>query len=1170
MVRSNWLLWLKSRTPTSSCTNRRPRFRPFLEALETRAVPAVALNATQLNGLDTNSGDNGGFIEPPDPIAAAGPNYVVEIVNSTLLFYNRQTHATTVQTLDGFFSPLYPGTSAGLFSDVYVTYDEMAGRWFISTMDVDFINVQSFFDFAVSDNSDPLSFSEMHKIETDEIAAHTLEQSFTDFPRVGWNANAYVVSFNMFGFYTEYPYNAQILTIDKNSVLDKNSSTVTSYQVDRPLPNSTMVPATMHGATATDPMWFVEEKGVEQDGTYQYLRVVKMTNYLSASPTFTDYYVKVTPYTISPFPEDPLAQITTAIDTRILSLDWRKATGHMVACQNVGLDADNNVHARWYLLSTAGTAPALMDEGDTNPGGGADTYMPSAALTDADTIGMTYLESSLSENMSMYVTGRSASDAAGTMETPKLAVAGAESYNGTRAGDFSGCQLDPITGTSFWACNEYAISGLDPSIPNWGTWISNFSITVSIDTWTGAGLTSNWSDPNNWSGNVAPSPGDILLFPAFASQFTATNDFAAGTRFTAITLSGGGYSISGNAICLATSLNDSNATGSNTVNLAITLKGAATFTAASNPADDLVLGGLINNGGFLLTLAGSGGPMELTNVISGNGGLTDASAGTVTLSGAGNTYRGATTVSAGTLLLQKSSGNAIPAALSDGATVRLAASNQIADAAAVTVSSGGLLDLNNNSDAIGALTLNSATVSTGTGTLTLGSNLVDSGASSINGNLALGTATRTITVNNTGDSLTINAIINGGVGLIKAGYGQLLLSAANSYSGTTTLSRGILAVANTNALGTGTFIAAGGTLSGSGATGITLPNAITLAGNLILGGSTDLTFNGTTTLTGSRTLTMSSTGLTTFAASIGQSGGSFSLTEGGTGRLVLLGGDTFSGGMVLSAGTLILGNSSALGNGTATLKGGTLAGNGAALIFGNALTLGGNFTFGGTSNLTFMGPATLTGSRTVTVSNTGLTTLGGAIGQSIAGLGLIKAGAGTLVLSGTNTYTGGTTVSAGTLLVNGSQTGSAVTVKSGATLGGSGTTGAVTVQSGGTLLPGSSGQTAILATGNLTLSSGSTYSALLGGPNPGASGYSQVAVNGTVTLTGSTLSLAVAPTFTPTISESFILISNDGVDPVVGTFTGLIQNATFMVGGMTFQINYQGGDGNDVVVTRIA
>ena len=63
-----------------------------------------------------------------------------------------------------------------------------------------------------------------------------------------------------------------------------------------------------------------------------------------------------------------------------------------------------------------------------------------------------------------------------------------------------------------------------------------------------------------------------------------------------------------------------------------------------------------------------------------------------------------------------------------------------------------------------------------------------------------------------------------------------------------------------------------------------------------------------------------------------------------------------------------------------------------------------------------------------------------------AGAGITKTGAGTLTLSNTNTYTGATTVNAGTLLVNGSQSGSAVTVNSGAILGGTnGTVGAISV-----------------------------------------------------------------------------------------------------------------------------
>src|SRR5262249_10355813 len=196
---------------------------------------------------------------------------------------------------------------------------------------------------------------------------------------------AYVLSFNMFGFQTEYQYNTQLLTIQKSTVLDKNAATLTYHQVDRPLPNSTLVPATMHGTSAGGPMWLVEEKGLEQNGSYANLRVVKMTNVLSASPTSTDYYVPVTAYTITPFPGDTLGTVSTALDTRILNLDWRN--NQMVAAQDVGIASDTNVHARWYEIATGGTAPALVQEGTLNPGPGVDTYMPSVALGTDGSIG---------------------------------------------------------------------------------------------------------------------------------------------------------------------------------------------------------------------------------------------------------------------------------------------------------------------------------------------------------------------------------------------------------------------------------------------------------------------------------------------------------------------------------------------------------------------------------------------------------------------------------------------------------------------------------------------------------------------------------------------------------------------------------------------------------------
>jgi hypothetical protein len=56
----------------------------------------------------------------------------------------------------------------------------------------------------------------------------------------------------------------------------------------------------------------------------------------------------------------------------------------------------------------------------------------------------------------------------------------------------------------------------------------------------------------------------------------------------------------------------------------------------------------------------------------------------------------------------------------------------------------------------------------------------------------------------------------------------------------------------------------------------------------------------------------------------------------------------------------------------------------------------------------------------------------------------------------------------------------------------------------------------------------------------------------------------------PALNDTFMIIKNDSTDAVTGTFTGLAQGATFVVSGVTFQISYTGGDGNDVVLTATA
>jgi hypothetical protein len=80
--------------------------------------------------------------------------------------------------------------------------------------------------------------------------------------------------------------------------------------------------------------------------------------------------------------------------------------------------------------------------------------------------------------------------------------------------------------------------------------------------------------------------------------------------------------------------------------------------------------------------------------------------------------------------------------------------------------------------------------------------------------------------------------------------------------------------------------------------------------------------------------------------------------------------------------------------------------------------------------------------------------------------------------------------------------------------------------------------------------------------------FDRVAVTGTVNLGGSTLT--VNSLFAPSVGDSFNIISNDGVNPVVGTFAGLPEGAVFPAGGFFFSISYVAGDGNDVTLTVLS
>jgi hypothetical protein len=244
----------------------------------------------------------------------------------------------------------------------------------------------------------------------------------------------------------------------------------------------------------------------------------------------------------------------------------------------------------------------------------------------------------------------------------------------------------------------------------------------------------------------------------------------------------------------------------------------------------------------------------------------------------------------------------------------------------------------------------------------------------------------------------------------------------------------------------------------------------------------------------------------------------------------------------------------------------------ASLSTSSTITLGSGVTTGAgdTLNLDNANKATITGSTitlggALTVFNVGADTA--TISSAISGSGsLIKTGSGTLTLAGTDTYSGTATVSAGTLAVNGSLTDSLVTVGASGTLVGNGSLSKlVTVD--GNLSPGTVGTAGTMTLGaGLSVASTANFSVDLNGTTAG-SGYDQLDVTGSVTLSNPTLALTVG--YIPAAGNTFTLINNDGSDAVSGTFNGLAEGATLRSGTQLYEISYVGGTGNDVTLTAV-
>ncbi|EDB6426303.1 autotransporter outer membrane beta-barrel domain-containing protein, partial [Salmonella enterica subsp. enterica serovar Agona] len=472
---------------------------------------------------------------------------------------------------------------------------------------------------------------------------------------------------------------------------------------------------------------------------------------------------------------------------------------------------------------------------------------------------------------------------------------------------------------------------------------------------------------------------------------------------------------------------------------ALTLSGSNTYTGGTlisggtlvaNDVNALGTGDITDNATLALNAVG-----DFDNAISGSGKVEKSGDDALTLSGS-NTYTGGTLISSGTLV---------------ASNVEALGTGDVTDNATLELNTSGTFDnaISGSGQVVKSgdkmLTLSGANSYSG-GTLISDGTLVASNVES----LGTGDVTNNATLElNTGGDFTNN--ISGSGQVVKSGDDALALSGANSYTGGTLISSGTLVATNVDALGSGD-VTDNATLELN--TGGTFDNAISGSGQVVKSGDKTLTLSGSNTYTGGTlisdgTLVASNvealgTGDVTDNATLElNTSGTFDNVISGSGQVVksgddaltLSGSNTYRGGTTISGGTLVATSVEALGTGDVT-DNATLALNTGGDFINNiggtgrveksgdqTLTLSGaNSYTGGTlissgtlvaSNVNALGSGDVTDNAVLELNT------GGTFDNAISGSGQVeKSGDGTLTLSGSNTYTGGTLISDGTLVAS--------------------------------------------------------------------------------------------------------------------------------------------------------
>jgi hypothetical protein len=399
--------------------------------------------------------------QPTDPSLAVGPNHVMVVFNTGFAIYDKSGNQLLGQTAPN--PAIFP---SGGCCDLTVSYDNAADRWVLSFLG-------SGAQVAISDGPNPLTagwyvyniaaISDYQKVSVWSDGYYITENTggsnkvwvLERDAMLAGDPNAQILGFNLPGIVTSGFFSPQVLSVTDNNLPAAGGATVIYMQ---------------------DNAW----SGVSNDHIKLWTIDVNWTN-SSSSTISSAQEVATTPF-ISVFDNGSFANLTQPGNGRKINIDalqatimnqaqFRKFASHNSAVFNFVVDTDASsgemAGVRWYEFRQSGDNQpwSLYQEGTYTAPDNKHAWCASLAMDGQGNIGMGYTgmstpASSSTVYPSSYYTGRTSSDPLGTMTLMEGLISnGTGKIPGTRYGDYSKIDIDPLDDSTFWFITEYYKSG---------------------------------------------------------------------------------------------------------------------------------------------------------------------------------------------------------------------------------------------------------------------------------------------------------------------------------------------------------------------------------------------------------------------------------------------------------------------------------------------------------------------------------------------------------------------------------------------------------------------------------------------------------------------------------------------------------------------------------------